>query len=101
LAKSRIVGSTPVCFTDDKDGNTTFLLDKLEDTKTEGLTDKVVNFITIKQIISTLGVQERQVMVLRYLRQYTQCKIAKLLGISQVQVSRIESKVLKQIRQKL
>ena len=51
--------------------------------------------IDITNTLNKLDVRERQVMVLRYYRDMTQQQVAERLGISQVQVSRIEQKTLK------
>ena len=55
----------------------------------------------IKKEIANLKARERQVIILRYYKDMTQQEIAKLMGISQVQVSRIEKKALENIRQKM
>ena len=57
--------------------------------------------IMIKKEIANLKARERQVIILRYYKDMTQQEIAKLMGISQVQVSRIEKKALENIRQKM
>ncbi len=57
--------------------------------------------IMIKKEIEHLPMRERQVLVLRYYKDMTQQEIAKILGISQVQVSRIEKRALTEIRQKM
>ncbi len=49
----------------------------------------------------SLSERERQVIVLRYFKDMTQQQIAGILGISQVQVSRIEKKVLERMREKM
>ena len=60
-----------------------------------------VDLIDLKSAIRGLEERERQIIVLRYFKDMTQQQIAKLLGISQVQVSRIEKKVLKRMREKM
>ena len=60
-----------------------------------------VNIIDLKEAIRQLEDRERQIITLRYFKDMTQQQIAKVLGISQVQVSRIEKKVLKNMREKL
>ncbi len=60
-----------------------------------------VNMIQLKSIISSLQEKERQIIVLRYFKDKTQQDIANQLGISQVQVSRIEKKVLENMRKNL
>ncbi len=60
-----------------------------------------VDMIDLKAAIKELADRERQVIVLRYFKDMTQQQIAKVLGISQVQVSRIEKKVLTRMRQSM
>jgi len=63
--------------------------------------EKQVNMIQLKGIICHLAEQERQVVVLRYFKDMTQQQIATKLGISQVQVSRIEKRVLAFLRKEM
>lgn len=81
------------------DNSPILLIDRLDaDNNTEvDLIDK----IAIRQILDTLDARERQIIVLRYFKEKTQVQIAKMLGISQVQVSRIEKKILKDIKYKM
>ena len=58
-----------------------------------------VEMIDLKEAIGSLGDRERQIIVLRYFKDMTQQQIAGVLGISQVQVSRIEKKVLARMRE--
>lgn len=67
----------------------------------EDMEQTVVNKIAIKDALSNLTARERQIIVLRYFKDKTQSQIAAQLGISQVQVSRIEKKVLAQMRDKI
>ncbi len=76
----------------DQDGDMT-LGDTLSDYK-----DELTDSLHLKEMIGLLPVRERQIIILRYFQERTQADIAKLLGVSQVQVSRIESKVLKKLR---
>jgi len=62
---------------------------------------KNVNIIDLKTAIKELESRERQIIILRYFKDMTQQQVAKILGISQVQVSRIEKKVLKQMKEKM
>ena len=55
----------------------------------------------LKSIIGSLPEKERQIIVLRYFKDMTQAQIAGRLGISQVQVSRIEKRVLCKLREKI
>ena len=60
-----------------------------------------VELIDLKAAIKDLADRERQIIVLRYFKDMTQQQIAKVLGISQVQVSRIEKKVLNRMRERM
>ena len=60
-----------------------------------------VDIIDLKTAIKDLADRERQIIVLRYFKDMTQQQIANVLGISQVQVSRIEKKVLERMREKM
>ena len=53
------------------------------------------------KLIEELNNQEQQIVVLRYFKGKTQTEVAKKLGISQVQVSRIEKRILLNMKQKL
>lgn len=81
------------------DGSPVLLIDKIGNNSDDD--DKLVDRIALKELLRTLDVKSRQVIVLRYFKDKTQIQVAKVLGISQVQVSRIEKKVLKQMREKL
>lgn len=61
----------------------------------------LINKITIKKLIKELDSRQQQIIVLRYFKEKTQTEVAKALGISQVQVSRIEKKVLLEMRKKI
>ncbi len=61
----------------------------------------LVDKIDLRQVLKTLKPRERQIIILRYFKEKTQVQIAKMLGISQVQVSRIEKKILEDIRKKI
>ncbi|MDE6517594.1 MAG: sigma-70 family RNA polymerase sigma factor, partial [Acetatifactor sp.] len=61
--------------------------------------DQLLNHLLLQQLLSTLKEQERQLIVLRYYRNHTQTEVASILGISQVQVSRLEKKILLHMRQ--
>ena len=67
----------------------------------EDMEQSVVNRIAIKDALSALSTRERQIIILRYFKDKTQSQIAAQLGISQVQVSRIEKKVLARMRDKI
>lgn len=58
----------------------------------------IVNRILLKELLSQLDPRERQLIMMRYFMNKTQSDTAKELGVSQVQVSRLESKILKKLR---
>ena len=60
--------------------------------------EKLVEHIALKEAVAHLPERERLVIGLRYYRGLTQDRAAKILGVSQVQVSRIEKKALQQLR---
>ena len=63
--------------------------------------NEITNRIAIKKLISELKDNEKEVILLRYYKGKTQMQVAKILGITQVQVSRIERKVLDNMKRKL
>jgi len=63
--------------------------------------DKTVDMIHLKMIIGKMTERERQIITLRYFKDMTQQQIAERIGISQVQVSRIEKRVLENIRKNM
>ncbi|MGV8145715.1 MAG: RNA polymerase sporulation sigma factor SigF [Alkaliphilus sp.] len=79
------------------EGDPVYLVDKIED-KNVIEDEEIIDRIMLKNIISMLGQRERQIIVLRYFNDKTQTEIAEILGISQVQVSRIEKKILKNMK---
>ncbi|WP_310605178.1 RNA polymerase sporulation sigma factor SigF [Anaerosporobacter sp.] len=81
------------------DGNAIFLIDKLEQVQDEH--ELVVDKLAIQEILDTLEPKEQDIIKLRYFMNRTQSDIAKKLGISQVQVSRLEKKILRIMREKL
>lgn len=78
------------------DGKSMYLIDKIElkSDKNETIVDNIV----LKDIIYSLEEREREIIILRYFEDKTQSQVAKIIGVSQVQVSRIEKKVLSKIR---
>lgn len=81
------------------DGAPVLLIDKLsEETKSD---DNLIERIALKEALRSLDEKARQIIMLRYFKDKTQVQVAKMLGISQVQVSRIEKKVLAQMKKRL
>jgi len=84
----------------DGDSSPVLLIDRI-DGEVNDIDIDVVDKIALRQILDSLKPREKQIIVLRYFKQKTQMQIAKMLGISQVQVSRIEKKILKELKQKI
>ena len=81
------------------DGAPVLLIDKLSE---KGVEDNdMIDKIALKEALRSLDEKSRQIIMLRYFKDKTQVQVAKMLGISQVQVSRIEKKVLNVMRDKL
>ncbi len=74
------------------------LVDKITDNFS---VDNLVNKLALRELIETLTAREKQVIIMRYYLDKTQSEIAKELGVSQVQVSRIENKILQDMKEKL
>ena len=68
-----------------------------EDTEKE----KVLNHMLLEQLLGQLEERERELISMRYFQDKTQMEVAKCLGISQVQVSRMEKRILLQMRQEV
>ena len=81
------------------DGHAIELMDKLESGQDEE--GSIVNHVALQEIIATLEEKEQRLIQLRYFDEKTQTEIAGEMGISQVQVSRMEKKILMQMRKKL
>ncbi len=80
-----------------KDGNEIPLLERIEET--EVYEEKVINRLLLTQLLEALESEERKLIYLRYFENKTQTEIGRILGISQVQVSRMEKKILQKMRE--
>ena len=78
------------------DGNAISLMDKLEEQGNPN--EEVLNHMVLNDVIQTLHEEERILIRLRYFEDKTQMEVARALGMSQVQVSRYEKKILKKMR---
>lgn len=67
----------------------------------EDTTEQIINHMVTKQLLESLKEEERNLIELRYFKNKTQTEIAGILGVSQVQVSRMEKKILQQMRAQL
>lgn len=83
------------------DGSEMCLLDRLESQSQGNGMQQLLNKVALEQLLSELPDTERRLIVMRYLQEKTQTEVAGMLGISQVQVSRMEKRILKQMREKL
>ena len=86
-------------YRDNKTDKTVSILEQLSTGKDEQT--EIINKIAIKNLISELGEKEKEIIMLRYYKQKTQMQVSKILGITQVQVSRIEKKILGEMKRKL
>jgi RNA polymerase sporulation-specific sigma factor len=59
----------------------------------------ILERISLRQAIETLGDRERMVISLRYFHGMTQQRVSSILNVSQVQVSRIEKKAIEQLKE--
>ena len=62
---------------------------------------KIVDKLTVNDMVEKLDCREKTIIKLRYFNEKTQIQVAKILGISQVQVSRIEKKILENMKEKM
>lgn len=82
-------------------GEELLLLDQIGNTDNlyeEPEKEAVLNELVVKQLLAMLEEKEERVIRLRYFENKTQCEVAKLMGMSQVQVSRLERKILLKLR---
>jgi len=82
-----------------KEGNGISLLETLSNNRNEE--EIITNKLVIKQLIEHLETREKEIILLRFYKEKTQSQVAKILGITQVQVSRIERKILGNMKQQL
>ncbi|MDO5402369.1 MAG: SigF/SigG family RNA polymerase sporulation sigma factor [Eubacteriales bacterium] len=81
------------------DGSEILLIDKIEENKNEN--DALVDSLVVHDVLDKLPENDRKLIVMRYFDEKTQNEIAKTLGISQVQVSRMEKKILARLKRQL
>lgn len=81
------------------DGNAIYLLDKIATVEDENET--LLNQIVLGEVMANLEEVEKKIIRLRYFENKTQTEIAKKIGISQVQVSRMEKRILLKMRKNL
>lgn len=81
------------------EGTEISLMDKLQEK--ENRQEQIFNKLFLEEILNTLNAKERQLIYMRYFQERTQTEIAKELGVSQVQVSRMEKKILGKLRENI
>ena len=86
-------------FSDNKDENSINILETLATNRDEA--NLITNKIALNKLIDNLMPRDKEVILLRYYKDKTQTDVARILGISQVQVSRIEKKILNQMKVEL
>ena len=79
------------------DGKEISLKERIADEKNEE--EVLVNRLFLQQLLNKLEPRDQELIVLRYFENKTQIQVAELLNISQVQVSRLERKILRQLRE--
>lgn len=63
--------------------------------------DALIDRLALRQCLSELSGEDREILMLRYFRRKTQCETAQILGMTQVMVSRRDRKLLKELREQL
>lgn len=88
----------PVSINAETDDDNLSLADKIADTRYE---NDELDKMLLKDVIANLDERDRKIIILRYFRDKTQSEVAEELGVSQVQVSRLESKILARMKEML
>jgi len=86
-------------YTDNKEDKSISIIDKISTGEDEQTL--ISNKLTVKKLIEDLEEKEREVILLRFYKNKTQTQVSKILGISQVQVSRTERKILNNMKKAL
>lgn len=86
-------------YTNSKDGKSISLLEKISTGKNEE--ELLTNKLVVNELINSLEKRDKELIMLRFFKEKTQSEVSKILGITQVQVSRIERKILNSMRLKL
>ena len=81
-----------------KEGSEIRLLDKIEEK--EKSEDKILDRLVLKELLETLNAEERRLIYLRYFADRTQSDVGKIMGISQVQVSRMEKRIMEDLKKR-
>ena len=83
---------------ENKDGKDRELIETLASQDDQ---EEMLDRLLLRLAIEELPERDRKIIVLRYFRDMTQSEVAEKIGVSQVQISRIESRILKEFREKL
>ena len=83
------------------DGNQMYIVDKLAASVENNDNEKIMNHMMLEETMNILDDTERTLINMRYYQDKTQTEVAKHLGISQVQVSRMEKKILLRMRKNM
>ena len=98
-ATSHVESIENASYINHKDVNSISLIEKISTDKNEE--ELIANKLTVKQLIEGLKKRDKEVIMLRFYKEKTQSEVAKILGITQVQVSRIERKILDNMKLQL
>ena len=82
----------------EEDNKSLLLIDRY---KVDESHEDMIDNLLLKDMLKELEERDKKIILLRFFRDKTQAEIAKVLGVSQVQVSRLENKVLEKMREKL
>ena len=78
----------------DNDSDDNELMDRIPTDQDKKMLEKII----LKDMLSKLEPREQKIMILRFYRDMTQGEIAKQMGVSQVQISRLENKILEKLK---
>ncbi len=95
VAEALCVSQPVISLTTGEDGESEM------DIPSEAPDESIVDTLALRQVMKKLKAEDRTLLELRYFRELTQSKTAKILGMTQVQVSRREKKLLTQLRKEL
>lgn len=78
----------------DKDGKSTELIDRIPTEQDKEMAENLI----LRDMLSQLPERERKIVILRYFKDMTQSEIAEQMGVSQVQISRLENRIIEKLR---
>ena len=97
LESQRTVESIDKNVYDDENGERK--ISKISNQKDE--TTILLNKLCVEELINNLETRDKKIILLRYYKRKTQTEVAKMLGITQVQVSRLEKRILSEMKEKI